>query len=144
MFARKRLLTAAVLAIGGTAMAQSTSAPTRTPSSQPPTSAGVDLPPPTPELPTAGIEIPATIPTTASLVESTTSPASLPAFPTSSLATGSPAANEIGNVLYKMLLEHMYKHNLQDWEEAITYYLATGKIKQDQRCQSNRNFFCKI
>jgi hypothetical protein len=37
--------------------------------------------------------------------------------------------NDQGNELNKAALERMYAHNLKDWEEAINYYLATGKQK---------------
>lgn len=39
--------------------------------------------------------------------------------------------NEQGNQLNKAALDRMYAHNLQDWEEAINYYLAKGKRKED-------------
>jgi hypothetical protein len=38
---------------------------------------------------------------------------------------------EHGNELNKAALDKMYAHNLKDWEEAINYYLATGKRKED-------------
>jgi len=38
---------------------------------------------------------------------------------------------EEGNQLNKLALDKMYAHNLKDWEEAINYYLATGKRKED-------------
>jgi hypothetical protein len=36
-----------------------------------------------------------------------------------------------GNHLNQQALEKMFAHNLKDWEEAINYYLQTGKQKQD-------------
>lgn len=40
--------------------------------------------------------------------------------------------NEQGDQLNKLALENMYAHNLKDWEEAINYYLTTGKqLKAD-------------
>jgi len=38
---------------------------------------------------------------------------------------------EHGNQLNKIALDKMFAHNLRDWEEAINYYLATGKQKQE-------------
>jgi len=38
---------------------------------------------------------------------------------------------EEGNQLNKLALDKMYAHNLKDWEEAINYYLFTGKRKED-------------
>lgn len=38
--------------------------------------------------------------------------------------------NEEGNQMNRSALEKMYAHNLKDWEEAINYYLATGKQKK--------------
>jgi len=38
---------------------------------------------------------------------------------------------EKGNELNKAALEKMYAHNLKDWEEAINYYISTGKRKED-------------
>ena len=35
--------------------------------------------------------------------------------------------NDLGNQLNKSAIDKMYEHNLKDWEEAINYYLATGK-----------------
>ena len=34
-----------------------------------------------------------------------------------------------GNSLNKEALELMYAHGLQDWEEAVNHYLATGELK---------------
>jgi hypothetical protein len=36
-----------------------------------------------------------------------------------------------GNQLNQLALDKMYAHNLKDWEEAINYYLAAGKRKED-------------
>jgi hypothetical protein len=38
---------------------------------------------------------------------------------------------EQGNELNKLALDKMYARNLKDWEEAINYYLATGKRKEN-------------
>jgi hypothetical protein len=38
---------------------------------------------------------------------------------------------EQGNQLNKAALDKMFAHDLKDWEEAINYYLATGKRKED-------------
>ena len=36
-----------------------------------------------------------------------------------------------GNELNRRALDNMYTNNLKDWEEAINYYLSTGKRKED-------------
>jgi hypothetical protein len=38
---------------------------------------------------------------------------------------------ELGNQLNRAAIDKMYAHNLRDWEEAINFYLATGKQKLD-------------
>ncbi len=35
---------------------------------------------------------------------------------------------ETGNAINEKALEHMYSKDLKDWEEAINYYLKTGKV----------------
>jgi len=35
--------------------------------------------------------------------------------------------NELGNEINSRSLRHMYAHDLKDWEEAINFYLTTGK-----------------
>jgi hypothetical protein len=39
--------------------------------------------------------------------------------------------SEHGNQLNRLALEKMYAHDLADWEEAINYYIATGKQKEN-------------
>lgn len=38
--------------------------------------------------------------------------------------------SEQGNLINEKALEFMYRHDLKDWEDAINYYLATGKCKE--------------